>query len=135
MQIVTSPSLRHHMLGTFLLKPEIERCFILDEEHQVAAAAVMMLLQTSRFPNEMCHKTKFVSANSGIALSSSSSSFVKVLIFTKAQNCSSDLHLCVCVHCYQLKEHSFTVFFCKSSSKKYCKDQFTAAAFGHALTD
>jgi hypothetical protein len=33
----------------------------------------------------MCHKTKIVSANSGIALSSSSSSFVRVLFFTKAQ--------------------------------------------------
>jgi hypothetical protein len=56
----------------------------LDEEHQVAAAAVM-LLQTSCFLNVMYHKTKIVSANSGIALSSSSSSFVKVLFFTKAQ--------------------------------------------------
>jgi hypothetical protein len=57
----------------------------LNEEHQVAAAAVM-LLQTSCFPNVMCHKTKIVPANSGKALFTFFLKFCESFVLYKNSN-------------------------------------------------
>jgi hypothetical protein len=58
----------------------------LNEEHQVAAAAVMLLQTSHAFQMSCATKQKLYLQILEKLYSSSSSSFVKVLFFTKSSN-------------------------------------------------